>query len=124
MKYMVLMYSNPAETKAMSASDLDVVLRKHEALRAELTDSGELLNGAGLAFPEDTTNLRLRDGLPVALDGPLRAAEEHMTAYYVFDCADRDRALAIAERLLDSHVTAVEVRDIHDSAGMPGVSSA
>jgi hypothetical protein len=115
MKYMVLMYSVPAETKAMSREDLDVVLRKHEALRASLTASGELRGGAGLAFPEDTRNLRLIDGIAVTDDGPLVDATVHLTAYYVVDVADRDRVLAIAEGLLDSHVTAVEVRYIHDS---------
>ena len=47
MKYMVLMYSNPAQTQAMSASELDAVMRKHDALRDELTESGELLSGPG-----------------------------------------------------------------------------
>jgi len=120
MKYMMLMYSKPAETKVMARSDLDEVLRKHEAIRAELTASGELLNGAGLAYPESTTNLHWRDQAPAYVaEGPLVDGEEHMTAYYVFECADRDRALAIAERLLDFHVTSVEVRDIHDSTGFP-----
>ena len=117
MRYMVLMYSVPAETKAMSREELDVVLRKHEALRTELTASGELRGGAGLAFPEDTMNLRLLDGIAVAADGPLVDATVHLTAYYVID-ADRDRALAIAEGLLDSHVTAVEVRYIHDTVNL------
>jgi hypothetical protein len=116
---MVLMYSVPAETKAMSREELDVVLRKHEALRASLTTSGELRGGAGLTFPEDTTNLRLLDGIAVTAEGPLVDATVHLTAYYVIDCADRDRALAIAEGLLDSHVTAVEVRYIHDSVSIP-----
>lgn len=120
MKFILLMYSKPAETKAMSTSDLEAVMRKHEALRAELTASGELINGAGLAYPESTTNVHWRDRAPaVFTEGPLVDGEEHMTAYYTFECADRDRALAIAERLLDSHVTTVEVREIHDSTGFP-----
>lgn len=60
MRYMVLMYSDPAATEAMSASDRDAVARKHQALRTELTESGELLNGAGLAYPAGTRTMRLR----------------------------------------------------------------
>lgn len=41
------MYADPAHTQAMSKSAVDVVLRKHEALREELTASGELTGGAG-----------------------------------------------------------------------------
>jgi hypothetical protein len=120
MKYMVLMYSRPAETRAMSGADLEVVLRKHEALRGELGASGELLNGAGLTFPEDTTTIRLDGGTPLAVQGSIAVGDEHVTAYYVLECADREQAVAIGERLLDSHVTAVEVRHIHDSTGMDG----
>jgi hypothetical protein len=54
----------------------------------------------------------------VASDGPLADAELNMSAYYVVDCEDQARAAAIAARLLDFHVTAVEVRRIHDSNGM------
>jgi hypothetical protein len=115
MKYALLMYTVPDETKAMSTADFDVVMRKHEALRSELTESGELVGGDGLAFPEETTTLRLRDGAVAGTDGPLVEAGEHLSAYYLVDCEDRARAIAIGEELLDFHVTAVEVRRIHDS---------
>jgi hypothetical protein len=44
------------------------------------------------------------------------AASEHLTAYYVIDSEHADAISAFAERLLDDHVTAVEVRRIHDWA--------
>ena len=118
MKYALLMFSDPAHTKAMGEDDLAEILRKHEALREELTGSGELLNGAGLAYPEDTTVLRLGAKGVVAKRGPLSPADEHMTGYYVVDCEDLGRAQAIAGRTLDHHVTAVELREIHDSTGL------
>ena len=117
MKYAVLMFSDPAHTKEMSEDELAEILAKHEVLRDELTRSGELLNGAGLDYPEETTLLRLGGDGVVASRGPLTSADEHMTAYYVVDCEDLERARAIAERTLDHHVTAVEVRGIHDSNG-------
>lgn len=117
MRYAVLMFSNPAHTKQMPEAELAEILDKHGALRDELTRSGELINGAGLAYPEQTLVFqRGRDGL-TARRGPLAPADVHMTAYYVVDCATEDRARAIAERTLDHHVTAVELRVVHDSAG-------
>ena len=41
-----------------------------------------------------------------------------VTAYYLFDCRDLDVALAIAERILDFHVTAIEVRQVDDSVNI------
>lgn len=113
------MYADPVHTRAMTRADLDIVARKHEALRDELARSGELLNGAGLVLPDGTTVLRLGDDGAVARPGPLATeAIEHLTAYYVIESATAERAARIAERLLDDHVTAVEVRRIHDSVGI------
>ena len=117
MRYATLMYAVPAETEAMSDADLAAVARKHEALRQELTASGELVGGSGLALPDETIVLRLdRDGTAVATDGPLAVdATEHLTAYYEIDCETIERAREIAARLLDDHVTSVELRRIHDA---------
>ena len=116
MKYVLLMYADPAQTKAMTAYDRDVVARKHAALRAELSSSGELLDGAGLAYPADTTTFRLDGGAVATSQGPLLTSTVQLTAYYLVRCPGEDRAHAIAAHLLDFHVTAVEVRPVHDSA--------
>jgi hypothetical protein len=117
MRYAILMFSDPAHTNAISEDELAEILSKHELLRDELTRSGELLNGAGLGYPEDTTVLRRGPDGVVVSSGPLIPADEHMTAYYVIDCESHDRARVIAERTRDHHVTVVELREIHDSAG-------
>jgi hypothetical protein len=120
MKYMILMYADPAATEAIPASGRADVAHRHEALRQDLAGTGEMLSGAGLAYPKDTTAIRWgAEGFTTA-DGPFIHTAEHLTAYYVIDCASPQRAHAIAERVLDFHVTAVEVRPIHDSFGIPG----
>jgi hypothetical protein len=117
MRYAALMYAVPAETEAMSDADLAVVAAKHEAIRKELTASGELVGGSGLALPDETNLLRLgEDGSVVATNGPLATdAVEHLTAYYEIECDTVERAREIAARLLDDHVTTVELRRIHDA---------
>jgi hypothetical protein len=117
-KYMLLMYAHPAQTSAMSASERDAVRQRHATLGDELTASGELLNGAGLAYPSETSTLRLQHGVATAVVGPLAHGVEQLTAYYVIECASSERARSIGELLLDSHVTGVELRRIHDSFGM------
>ncbi|MEU8923507.1 YciI family protein [Kitasatospora sp. NPDC048545] len=118
MKYMVLMYADPAATAAMTDEQRADVFGRHEALHRDLEGSGEMLNGAGLAFPADTTTLRWNGGRTTAADGPFAEAAEHLTAYYVIDCATPERAREIAARVLDFHVVAVEVRPVHDHFGM------
>ncbi|MDC2954361.1 YciI family protein [Streptomyces gilvifuscus] len=118
MKYLVLMYADPAATEAMTADERAEVFRRHEALHRDLEGAGEMLNGAGLAYPRDTTTIRWHEDGPTTTQGPLTDGREQLTAYYVIDCASPERAREIAERVLDFHVVAVEVRPVHDSFGM------
>ena len=116
---MLLMHADPAATKAMTAAERAVIADKHGRLVPELTTSTEVLNGAGLAYPEQTRTLRYRpDAEPAASDGPLVAGTEQLTAYYVVECESAGRAREIGALLLDFHVTAVEVRAVHDWFGM------
>ena len=118
MKYMVLMYADPAATEAMTQDERADVFRRHEALHEDLEGTGEMLNGAGLAYPRDTTTLTWHADGSTATNGPLTTTTNQLTAYYVIDCATPERAREIAERVLDFHVVAIEVRPVHDSFGM------
>lgn len=121
MKFLVLMYADPAATAAMTEAERADVFARHEALHRDLAETGEMLNGAGLAYPADSTTLRWHGAGPTTVtEGPLAAAAEHVTAYYVVECASRERAVEIARRVVDFHVVAVEVRGIHDWFGMGG----
>jgi hypothetical protein len=116
MKCVTLMYTDPEHTKAMSKSEFDAVMRKHTHLREELLASGELIGGMGMAVADETTLLRLGPDGVVAERGPMAAgASIHISAYYELECASDERAREIAGRLLDDHVTAVELRSVHDS---------
>jgi hypothetical protein len=113
MLYALLMYADPAHTRAMTEQDLAVVARKHEALRTELGASGELRGGAGLVLPDETVVVRPGS----TSQGPLVAeTTDHLTAYYEVECETPERAEEIAADILDDHVVAVEVRRIHDTA--------
>ena len=117
MLYALLMYTDPAHTRAMDEQALAIVARKHEALRNELGASDELRGGAGLDFPDETTVLRLGPGGVDARQGPLITdMTEQLSAYYEVECETPERAQEIAAHVLDDHVVAVEVRRIHDTA--------
>ena len=116
MRYALLMYADPARTQAMSDSAVEDVKRKHGALVEELIATGEVTGGSGLALPHETTVLRMDGDSVGTREGPLTPEPvEQLTAYYEIDCESLDRAREIASPILDDHVTAIELRRIHDS---------
>jgi hypothetical protein len=117
-KFALMMHTHPAESKALSDEEVKAIVAKHSELVEQLEASGEIINGAGLRLPEDTTTIRLVDGKPASSTGPVAGGGEHVTAYYLLETSDRERAEEIAASILSSHVTAVEVREVHDSTGL------
>jgi hypothetical protein len=114
MRFVALMYTEPARTAAMTTAEHAEIKSKYEKLGTELLATGELRNGCGMAYPAETRTLRWRGK---TADGSFHTGDTLLSAYWVLDCATAERAEAIAERMLDWHVTAVEIRSVHDSFG-------
>jgi hypothetical protein len=127
-KYLLLIYSNPENWEhpmflrnpqflAMPAAEREALTEQAEALRREISESGELLVAAALADVVNTRTIRVRDGVPVITDGPCIETKEQLAGYDVVDCESLDRAIEIASRIPDARFAAVEVRPIMDMSG-------
>ena len=127
MKYLLLIYGNPENWEppvfrsdprflALPAGERAALAEQGEALRRELTESGELIEGVALAGPGRTRTIRVRDGAAVATDGPYIEAKEQLAGYLLVDCASPERAAQIAARIPDARFGLVEV---HPLAGEP-----
>jgi hypothetical protein len=81
-KYVVLIYNNPATWEAMPEPERDRVRAIHFRLIDELTASGELLRVDGLADPEHTRTVRLVGWAPVVTDGPFTEAKEQLAGVW------------------------------------------
>lgn len=110
MKYMLLIYQNPANWSELSQSDRDQMIGEAQSLMTELTESGEWSGGAGLAPVDLTKTVRVRGDVPAVTDGPFLEAKEHLVGYCLIDCASEKRALEIAQRWPDARYWAVELR--------------
>lgn len=121
MKYLIMIYSNPATWEhpmfLHQGDDLSEQERKEkrdrfEALMAEIHASGELISGDGLDAPATARTVRLRDAQLITTDGPYVDAKEHLAGIFVVDCADMDRAVEIAGRFPDAGYGGIEVRRV------------
>jgi hypothetical protein len=127
MRYLLLIYSNQEnwehplflrhpEFLAMPAKERDGLTRQAEALHREITESGELVGGEALAEPVTARTIRVRDGVPVATDGPYVETKEHLAGFFMVDCESPERAKEIAACIPDARFAAVEVRPIMDTS--------
>ena len=116
MKYIVLIYNNPAAWEALAEADRDRVMATHNTLIKELTESGELLRVDGLTHPMNTKTVRLRDGVPVVTDGPFGEAKEQLAGVWALDCESIERAMEIGAPLAEYDT--VEIRQLMDMSGL------
>lgn len=117
MKYLLMIYSNPATWDALSEPERTAMMAEAEAIMGELVESGEWVGGAALADPAHTRSVRVRGGAPAVTDGPFLEAKEHLAGYCVIECESIERATEIAARWPDARYTGLEVRPIMDVGG-------
>ncbi|MFE9480736.1 YciI family protein [Streptomyces spororaveus] len=110
MKYMLMVLGKQADYDAMggaansdspgwSEADLKAMFDYMGALNDDLAESGEWVDGQGLADPRHARLVTAApDGTPVISDGPYGEAKEVLAGYWIVDVVDFDRAAEIAAR--------------------------
>ncbi|MEU9856430.1 YciI family protein [Streptomyces sp. NPDC047974] len=111
MKYLVMVQGSHADYEAMSGrgsaqspswdkESLAEMFDFMNTLNKELLESGEMLDGQGLADPGETRHVSLdADGRPVVTDGPYAETKEVLAGYWVLECESLDRVTEIAARV-------------------------
>jgi hypothetical protein len=117
MKYMLLIYNNPAFLSELPEQERNDLFAEVDTIMKELSESGELVGGDALADPTTTKTIRLRGGQPAVTDGPFMESKEQFAGNLVVDCASVERAVEIASRWPDIRFGgAMEVRAyMHES---------
>ena len=117
MKYMLLIYNNRANIDALSQDERAAIFGNVDRVVRELTESGELIDGEGLADESNTRTVRVREGVPAITDGPFAEAKEQLIGYFIVDCETLERATEIAAQWPDAQLGAIEVRPLMVEAG-------
>ena len=117
MKYMLLIYNNPATYQAWTEEQRSALFGEVDVLMKELTESGELVGGEALADASNAVIVRVRDGVRAATDGPYAEAKEQLAGYNIVECESLERALEMAAAWPDARYGAMEVRPIMHTAG-------
>ncbi|SEF21920.1 Uncharacterized conserved protein [Amycolatopsis pretoriensis] len=81
---------------------LDGVVKKLDALNADLKAAGAWVFAGGLHPPSSATVLRAGDGDTLITDGPFTEGKEHLGGFTIITAPDLDAALAWGSRLADA----------------------
>jgi hypothetical protein len=121
MRYMLLIYNDPAAWAAMSPEESQKAFNDYGTFTQRIIDSGELISGDPLQGVDTATTVRVRNGKATSTDGPFAETKEVLGGYYHVNCKDLDRATELAGQIPDAAIGSgsVEVRPVMELPGSP-----
>ena len=114
MKYMLLIYNDPAKEPTYGTPEFDAMMAGFFNANEKMQADGVLMGGEGLQGIETATSLRIKSGKVETMDGPFAETREHLGGYYVVDVPDLDAALKYAALLPSASFGTIEVRPLMD----------
>lgn len=114
MRYIALIYGNEAASARLTEAEQAAEINAYAAFDNEVGPSGCLLGGEALYPTSTATTVRVKDATILTTDGPFAETKEQLGAFYLFNCATRDDAIALAAKLPGARDGAVEVRPLMD----------
>jgi hypothetical protein len=114
MKYMALIYSDPALEPAYGTPEFGAMMQGYGTLNQTLKTAGVFISGDGLQDIDTATSVRVCAGRTETMDGPFAETKERLGGYYIMECADLDEALRYAAMIPSAAYGTVEVRPLAD----------
>jgi hypothetical protein len=115
MKYMIMTFGDRSGLEGRSAEWIKGMIEFMHRIDIELTESGELVFQQGLADAPQAKTVTVRQGAPVATDGPVGVPNESLAGFWIVDVDSEARAIEIATRISEAADAAIEVRQCLDA---------
>jgi hypothetical protein len=116
MKYMIMTFGSAEGGLAAKGRDWMLEMVKFmRQLDKDLRESGELVDAQGLADGSQAKTVRIKNGIPVATDGPYAESKESLVGYWIVDVDSEARVIEIASRIVDYVKAPIEVRQVMDA---------
>jgi hypothetical protein len=112
MKYMLLIYNDPAREPAYGTPEFDAMMKGYFDLNEALKAAGHMVAGEALQNIETATSLRVKNGKVETMDGPYAETREHLGGYYIVEVENLDQALKYAAMIPSSGFGTIEVRPL------------
>ncbi len=116
MKYMIMMFGDQATM--METRSMDWIKQMIEFMKqidVDLRESGELVAAEGLADASQAKTVSIKNGIPVATDGPFAESKESLAGYWILDVENEARAIEFAQHVVAFTEGPIEVRQVMDA---------
>jgi hypothetical protein len=107
MQFLLLLYENEQRWTNGYPADEMAEYRKFGEEFATAIKGGNALEPSGTA-----ATVRVRDGKPLATDGPFAETKEQLGGYYLIEAKDRAEAVEIAAKVPGARFGGIEVRPV------------
>jgi hypothetical protein len=109
MKYMLLIYDNPANWTDVTDEQMKGLYQEYGAVSA----NPATVHGAQLKPVETAKTVRITDGKTLVTDGPFAETKEQLGGYYLVEADSIDEAAKIGAQIPSARMGgSVEVREI------------
>lgn len=118
MKFLLLVYIDPALLDAVPAGDADAMMRNCFSHADELQRDGILIESQMLESAASARSVRIREGKVRATDGPFAEAKEVLGGFNLIEAPDMEAAVRIAAEFPWARTGCVEVRPVREIAAV------
>lgn len=112
MKYVMLLYANPADANLTTPEALQEEQQAWFAFMKDANAAGVLLDNHGIAPGANATTVRVRSGKTLTTDGPFAETHEQLAGFSVLECKDLDEAIGWAARFPTAKYGSIEIRPL------------
>jgi hypothetical protein len=114
MKFILLVYNEPAVLDALPAGDFDSKMRHCLAHADEMKHDGRLIESQMLEDASTAKSVRIRNGRQTTLDGPFAETKEVLGGFNLIEAENIDEAVRIAAEFPWAQTGCIEVRPVRD----------
>lgn len=114
MKYIVLIYNDPAALEGIGEAHADAMMRECLTNADVLREEGRLIESRMLEGPDSAKTIRVRGGRRTTVDGPFAETKELLGGFNLIEARDMEEAVAVASSFPWAQTGAVEVRPVRD----------
>lgn len=114
MKFILLVYNDPAALDSLPAGDFDSKMRHCLSHADELKHEGRLIESQMLEDASTAKSVRIRNGRVKAIDGPFAETKEVLGGFNLIEARDMEEAVEIAAQFPWASTGCIEVRPVRD----------